>query len=166
MHRAPIDPARSARSNVRPRIGWSRWCSPLARRNSRRKGPAFLTWKKSLAARGQTTWDHFHSLIGPYRSPCDVSEEGNVNPAPARTPNAEGRRHLAHHLCRRTRSRSAPTAGSRARFSPDLTRWPAQVVRAPGLEPIFRGRRALHATKSSHLDMVGKAILCSITRIL
>ena len=96
MHRAPIDPARSARSNVRPRIGWSRWCSPLARRNSRRKGPAFLAWKKSLAARGQTTWDHFHSLIGPYRSPCDVSEEGNANMGAAGTPNAEGPRRLPH----------------------------------------------------------------------
>ena len=162
MHRAPIEPARSARSNVRPRVGWSRWCSPLARRNSRRKGPAFLGWKKSLAARGQTTRDNFHSLIGPYRSPCDVSEEGNAMCGGAGTPNAEGRWHLAHHLCRRTRSRSAPTAGSRARFSPDLTRWPAQVVRAPGLEPIFWGRGALHSTESSHLDMMAQAIFATI----
>ena len=165
MHRAPIDPARSARSNVRPRIGWSRWCSPLARRNSRRKGPALLGWKKSLAARGQTTRDNFHSLIGPYRSPCDVSEEGNANPAPARTPNAEGPRHLPQPHTAGARSTSAPTAGSRARFSPDLTRWPAQVVRAPGLEPIFRGRRALHATKSSHLDIRGQGDIAQ-SRIL
>ena len=149
MHRAPIEPARSARSNVRPRVGWSRWCSPLAGRRSSGKINLPKAPKKWLAARGQSTWVQFHSLIGPYRSPCDVSEEGNANMGAAGTPNAEGRRHLAHHLCRRTRSRSAPTAGSRARFSPDLTRWPAQVVRAPGLEPIFRGRRALHATESA-----------------
>ena len=37
MHRAPIEPARSARSNVRPRVGWSRWCSPLAGRRSSEK---------------------------------------------------------------------------------------------------------------------------------
>ena len=148
MHRAPIEPARSARSNVRPRVGWSRWCSPLAGRRSSEKSNLPKGPKKWLAASGSATWGHIHSLIGPYRSPCDVSEEGHATTGAARTPNAQGLRHLAHHLCRRTRSRSAPTAGSRARFSPDLTRWPAQVVRAPGLEPIFRGRRALHATES------------------
>ena len=149
MHRAPIEPARSARSNVRPRAGWSCWCSPLAGRRSSGKSNLPKGPKKWLAASGSASRSLIHSQIGPYRSPCDVSEEGHATTGAARTPNAQGPRHLPQHIDGEARSSSAPTAGSRARFSPDLTRWPAQVVRAPGLEPIFRGRRALHATESA-----------------
>ena len=84
-----------------------------------------------------------------------MSDEDRGSTAGARSPIAAGPRRFPQHIAAGARSSSAPTAGSRARFSPDLTRWPAQVVRAPGLEPIFRGRRALHATKSSHLDIGG-----------
>ena len=141
MHRAPIEPARSARRDARPRTGMSRWRSLLARRRMRRKSSAFLRGRKWPSASGQATCSHIHSLIGPYLPPCDVSEEGHASTAPARTPNAQGPRRLPHHIAAGARSSSAPTSGSCARVSPDLTSWPAQVVRAPELEPIFRGAR-------------------------
>ena len=141
MHRAPIEPARSARREVRPRIGWSHCWQPLARRGARSKRSAFLRGRKWPSAWGQSTTIHIHSLIGPDRPHCDVSAEGHASTAPARTPNAQGPRRLPHHIAAGARSSSAPTSGSCARVSPDLTSWPAQVVRAPELEPIFRGAR-------------------------
>ena len=91
-----------------------------------------------------------------------MSLEDRGTPGGSRSPNAEGLPRLPHHIAAGARSSSAPTSGSRARVSPDLTRWARAGGPRARAEANFQGRTALAAAELTHVTWGGQGHLAPL----